>query len=93
MMPTLLSNAMNFYLPLAKDPGYKGFESMGCFIFQNGGSLYSEDGCYSNFSDPNTLKGLREMTELYSVYGLAQNVPDFFNAFRSGYIPIGVSGT
>ena len=91
MMPTLLSNAMNFYLPLAKDPGYKGFESMGCFIFQNGGSLYSEDGCYSNFSDPNTLKGLREMTELYSVYGLAQNVPDFFNAFRSGYIPIGVS--
>lgn len=91
MMPTLLSNAMNFYLPLAKNPSYKGLETFSCFITQNGGDLYTADGCYANFSDPNTLKGLKEMTELYSVYGMAQNVPDFFNAFRSGYIPIGVA--
>lgn len=91
MMPTLLSNAMNFYLPLAKNPGYKGLETFSCFITQNGGNLYTEDGCYANFGDARTMAGLREMTELYSVYGLAQNVPEFFNAFRSGYIPIGVS--
>ena len=70
---------------------YKGLETFSCFITQNGGDLYTADGCYANFSDPNTLKGLKEMTELYSVYGMAQNVPEFFNAFRSGYIPIGVA--
>ena len=31
------------------------------------------------------------MVELYQVYGLAQNIPNFFNAFRSGSVPIGVS--
>lgn len=91
MMPILHRNAMNFNLPLANNVGYKSFEATGGFIFQNGGDYYSGDGLYANFNDPNTLKGLREMIELYQVYGLAQNVPNFFNAFRSGAVPIGVS--
>ncbi len=91
MMPVLHRNAMNFNLPLANNVGYKSFEATGGFIFQNGGDYYSDDGFSSNFGDPNTLKGLREMIELYQVYGLAQNIPNFFNAFRSGSVPIGVS--
>ncbi len=91
MMPALHRNAMNFNLPLANVVGYKSFEATGAFIFQNGGDYYSADGFTSNFRDPNTLKGLREMTDLYKVYGLIQNVPNFFNAFRSGSVPIGVS--
>ncbi|HIW72757.1 MAG TPA: extracellular solute-binding protein [Firmicutes bacterium] len=91
MMPALHRNAMNFNLPLANNVGYKSFEATGAFIFQNGGDYYSADGFTSNFRDPNTLKGLREMTDLYRVYGLIQNVPNFFNAFRSGSVPIGVS--
>lgn len=91
MMPALHRNAMNFNLPLANNVGYKSFEATGAFLFQNGGDYYSADGFTSNFRDPNTLKGLREMTDLYKVYGLIQNVPNFFNAFRSGSVPIGVS--
>lgn len=91
MMPVLHRNAMNFNLPLANNVGYKSFEATGGFLFQNGGDYYSPDGFASNFGDPNTLRGLREMVELYQVYGLAQNIPNFFNAFRSGSVPIGVS--
>lgn len=91
MMPVLHRNAMNFNLPLANIVGYKSFEATGGFIFQNGGDYYSDDGFSSNFGDPNTLAGLREMIDLYQVYGLAQNIPNFFNAFRSGSVPIGVS--
>ena len=92
MMPVLHRNAMNFNLPLANNVGYKSFEATGGFIFQNGGDYYSDDGFSSNFGDPDTLQGLREMIDLYQVYGLAQNIPNFFNAFRSGSVPIGVSG-
>ena len=92
MMPVLHRNAMNFNLPLANNVGYKSFEATGGFIFQNGGDYYSDDGFSSNFGDPDTLRGLREMIDLYRVYGLAQNIPNFFNAFRSGSVPIGVSG-
>lgn len=91
MMPVLHRNAMNFNLPLANNVGYKSFEATGGFVFQNGGNYYSDDGFSSNFGDPDTLEGLREMIELYQIYGLAQNVPNFFNAFRSGSVPIGVS--
>ena len=91
MMPVLHRNAMNFNLPLANNVGYKSFEATGGFLFQNGGDYYSPDGFASNFGDPNTLRGLRDMVELYQVYGLAQNIPNFFNAFRSGSVPIGVS--
>lgn len=91
MMPVLHRNAMNFNLPLANNVGYKSFEATGGFIFQNGGNYYSDDGFSANFGDPNTLNGLREMIDLYQVYGLAQNIPNFFNSFRSGNVPIGVS--
>jgi len=90
MMPTLLRNSMNFNHPLANNVGYKSFESTGMFIFQNGGDYYSTDGLTANFNDPATLRGLREMTDLFITYGMAQNVPSFFNAFRSGSIPIGI---
>lgn len=92
MMPVLHRNAMNFNLPLANNVGYKSFEATGGFIFQNGGDYYSDDGFSSNFGDPNTIAGMREMIQLYQVYGLAQNIPNFFNSFRSGSVPIGVSG-
>jgi ABC-type glycerol-3-phosphate transport system substrate-binding protein len=91
IMPTLLRNAMNFNHPLANDAGYKPFAATGMFIFQNGGNYYAPDGFTANFNDPATLRGLREMTDLYRTYGLAQHVPNFFNAFRSGAVPIGVS--
>lgn len=91
MMPTLQRNAMSFNLPLANNVGYKTFEATSGFVFQNGGSFYSEDGLSAGFQNPNTIKALREMTDLYLVYGLSQNVPNFFNAFRSGSVPIGVS--
>lgn len=91
MMPTLHRNAMNFNLTLANNVGYKPFESTSSFIYQNGGDYYSKDGFTSNFNDPKTLKGLREMVDLFQVYGMAQNIPNFFNAFRSGTTPIGIS--
>ncbi len=91
MMPILHRNAMNFNLTLANNVGYKSFESTGAFLFQNGGDYYTKDGFHANFNDPNTLKGIREMIDLYQVYGLVQNVPNFFNAFRSGAVPIGIS--
>ena len=91
MMPTLQRNAMSFNLTLANNVGYKAFDATSGFVFQNGGSFYSEDGLSAGFQNPNTIKALREMTDLYLVYGLSQNVPNFFNAFRSGSVPIGVS--
>jgi ABC-type glycerol-3-phosphate transport system substrate-binding protein len=91
MMPVLQRNAMNFNLTMANNVGFKSLDTMQGFIFQYGGNYYTADGLSAGIGEPNTLKGLRLATDLYGVYGMQQNVPNFFNAFRSGSIPIGVS--
>jgi ABC-type glycerol-3-phosphate transport system substrate-binding protein len=91
MMPVLQRNAMNFNLTMANNVGFKSLDTMQGLIFQYGGNYYTADGLSAGIGEPNTLKGLRLATDLYRVYGMQQNVPNFFNAFRSGAIPIGVS--
>jgi ABC-type glycerol-3-phosphate transport system substrate-binding protein len=92
MMPALHRNAMNFSLPLSSDrEGYKGFQQTTPFIYQNGGDVYSKDGTRVTLRDPRTIAGIREMTDLYQKDGLLLNVRSFFNAFRTGTIPLGIS--
>lgn len=92
MMPTLHRNAMNFSLPLSSDrEGYKGFQQTTPFIYQNGGDVYSKDGMRVTLNNTKTILGLQEMTDLYRMYGLLLNVRSFFNSFRAGSIPLGIS--
>jgi ABC-type glycerol-3-phosphate transport system substrate-binding protein len=92
MIPTLHRNAMSFSIPLSTNmEGYKGFQQTMPFVYQNGGDIYSADGMSATLTDQRTVKGLREMCDLYRVYGLPINVRNFFNSFRSGVIPLGIS--
>ena len=92
MMPTLHRNAMNFSMPLSTDKeGYKSFAQTMPFVYQNGGDFYSADGMHGGLKNPNTIKGLKEMCDMYRVYGCAMNVKSLFNSFRSGSVPIGIS--
>jgi len=91
MMPELQRNSMNFYVPMAGWSGLKPLYTTVPFIFQNGGSIYTDDGLKVAFNQEDSLNGFNLMTELFNVYSLAQNVPNFYNDFRYGRIPIGVS--
>lgn len=92
MMPTLHRSAMNFSIPLSSNrEGYKGFQQTMPFVYQHGGDIYAEDGLSATLTDPATIKGFKEMVDLYLIYGFQTNVRSFFNSFRSGVIPIGIS--
>lgn len=92
MLPTLLRNAMNFSLPLSTDrEGFKGFQQTMPFVYQRGGDIYAPDGLSALLLDPKTVQGFQEMCDLYRVYGCLTNVKSFFNSFRSGAVPLGIS--
>lgn len=92
MMPTLHRNGMNFSIPLSTDrEGFKGFQQTMPFVYQRGGDVYAADGLSASLNDPRTIQGLQDMVNLYTIYGLQSNVRSFFNSFRSGVIPIGIS--
>ncbi len=79
VLPVLYQNGMNFYYP--RDDTQ--------FIFQNGGSFYTEDGMRSALDTPEAYAGLKEETELYTSYGIPVTA-SFYNRFRSGEMPMGI---
>ena len=92
IMPTLLRYSMNVYLPLSSSNAFKNLHATGPFIYQNNGSLYTPDGLSVAYDTEATTAGIKEMIELYRIYGVQQTVADFYNSFRYGDVPLGISG-
>jgi ABC-type glycerol-3-phosphate transport system substrate-binding protein len=91
ILPELQRYGMNFYLPIAGASGFKPLTTTTPFIYQHHGELYSEDGFRTALDEPNSLKGIELMTKLFTLYGVELQVPNFFEHFRSGLSPIGIS--
>jgi len=79
----LQQNGMDFYYP----PGADGLTP---FLFQSGGDYYTADGLRSALDTPEGLSAFKNWTDLYTNYRVPQYA-DFFNRFKTGEMPIGVS--
>lgn len=91
MLPQLRSRGMNYFSHIAGSIGYKPFGATVPMIYQNGGSLYGGTALDIAVDSERTLDAITEMTELFTVYGLDYEVPNFYQHFRNGTLPIGVS--
>ncbi|MFH0767132.1 MAG: extracellular solute-binding protein [Bacillota bacterium] len=91
ILPLLQSYGMNYFVPLAQFSGLKPFVATLPFIYQFGGDLYSPDGMQTNINSEETLKGITLMSELFTLYNMPKYVGSFYNHFRYGLLPIGIS--
>lgn len=91
ILPELRRHGMNFYTPLSGNTSFKSFYCTMPFIYQNGATLYSDDGMSVALNSAEGLEAMRFMTDLYTIYGLPNQVGDFYQQFRSGTMPIGIS--
>lgn len=83
ILPVLQGQNMNFALP-ATMPTYS------MFLYQMGGSYYTEDGTASNLNSKTALDAFEYWTDFYSVYSLTVDF-SFENRFRTGEMPIGIA--
>lgn len=90
MMPVLLRNQMNFYIPLSTTNALKGLGVTSPFLFQHDADLYKENGAATDIDSENAIEGIEEMTEFYRIYAMQQSVENFYLSFRYGDIPIGI---
>ncbi|WP_448375032.1 extracellular solute-binding protein [Fervidobacterium sp.] len=90
ILPELQRNGMNFYIPLGGSTSFKAWMTTAPFIMQYHGKLFTADGLKTAIDNPSTLKAFKEMTELFTMYGMPAQVANFFESFRKGEIPIGV---
>ncbi|MDI6452763.1 extracellular solute-binding protein [Peloplasma aerotolerans] len=91
ILPILQSYQMNFYHPLGGEGAYKGFGLTAPFIYQFGGDIYTENGMSTTFNEAKNIEAITFMTDIFNIYNLPQQVPNFFEHFRSGSLPIGVA--
>ena len=90
ILPELQRYGMNYYTPLALSSGSTPFMFTAPFIYQNGGDIYNEETMEVDLNSEEALDGIKLMTDLFSIYGLPLQVPNFYNHFRYGTLPIGI---
>lgn len=91
IMPALRRQGMSFYVPLSSASGLKPFYATLPFIFQTGGKLYSADGMRAVIGSDEAVRGFRLMCDLYNLYSFDKQTVNFYNSFRYGLTPLGVS--
>lgn len=91
ILPELQRHGANFYIPLSSSTSSKSIMTTAPFIYQYGGNLFSDDATRTTISEENSLNAVKLMTELYTLYGLPQQISNFFDNFRNGSLPIGIS--
>lgn len=91
MLPELQRRGMNFFHQVAATVGFKPFFGTMPSIYQNGGSFYSDNVGKTTLDTEESLKGLEELSELFTIYNLPYEVGSFYQKFRDGTLPVGIA--
>lgn len=91
MLPDLQMRGLNFYYPTARTVGMKTFLDTTPIIFQSGGRLYDTYVENAALTSEAVVEGFTTLTNLFTIYNLPKDVPNFYQHFRNGDYPIGIS--
>lgn len=92
MLPALNQRGMSAFYPTATlGTSFKIFPWTMPVVYQSGGEFYTEDILDSGLNKDETVEGLKNLTNLFTIYNMPKDVPSFYQQFRDGSIPIGVT--
>lgn len=92
MLPVLKRYGMDFYSHIAGHRGTKTLSVLVPFIYQMNGRIYGSTANDLLTTSEGTVNAFKEMSDLFTIYGIPYEVSNFYQHFRSGSIPIGISG-
>ncbi len=91
ILPELQRYGMNYYTPLSTGSGLKGYLVTAPYIWNFGGELYSPDGLTTGLGSDASITAIKFMAEQFTVYGMPLTAANFYDSFRNGTLPVGVS--
>ena len=91
ILPELQRYGMNYNTPLSAGSGAKGYLMTAPYIFNQGAQLYSADGFSTGLGSDEAIQAIKFMAESFTIYGMPLTTSSFYNSFRYGRIPIGIS--
>ena len=97
MIPVLQRSNMTIGLPYTTisssgtiENGLGAKDIFPALLMQRGGSVYNEAQTKLELDTPEALEAFKEWTEFYTQFGLDMSY-DFYNRFRTGEMPIGIT--
>lgn len=91
ILPELQRYNMNYNTPLSSGSGIKGYLVTAPYLFNYGAELYSPDGFATGLNSEEAIAAIRFMAESFTIYGMPLTTSSFYDSFRYGSLPIGVS--
>ncbi len=100
LIPKLKNLGFDFFYPTAGTTGQRSFGMTTPLFYQYGASMYNQtdenwDGTgeyYETAIDSEAaLEAFETLTELFTIYDIPQEITSFYQHFRNGDIPIGIS--
>jgi len=91
ILPELQRFGMNFNTPLSSGSGTKQYLLTAPYILNHDAQLYSDDGFATGLASDEAIEGLKFMAESFTIYGMPLTTSSFYDSFRYGRLPIGVS--
>ena len=89
MLPDLQMRGLNVFYQTAPMMGMRNFHGTTPLVFQNGGTLYGRTAQEVEVDSEASVEGFTQLTELFTIYDLPVDVPNFYQHFRNGDLPIG----
>ena len=91
ILPELQRYGMNYNTPLSSGPGGKGYLATAPYLFNYGAQLYSDDGFATGLASDEAIAAMKFMSEGFTIYGMPLTTSSFYDSFRYGSLPIGIS--
>jgi ABC-type glycerol-3-phosphate transport system substrate-binding protein len=91
ILPELQRYGMNYNTPLSTGAGMKGYLFTAPYFFNYNAQLYSADGFSTGLDSEAAISAIKFMTDSFTIYGMPLTTSSFYNSFRYGSLPIGVS--
>mgnify|MGYP004725284065 FL=1 len=91
MLPDLQMRGLNVYYPTAAMLVMRNFHGTTPIIYQMDGALYGDTALDILVDSEATVEGFTELTELFTLYDVPVDVPNFYQHFRNGDLPIGIA--
>ena len=92
IIPVLKRYGMDFYSHIAGHSGTKTLSVLVPFIYQNNARIYGETARDLQIGSNDMVKAYEEMSDLFNIYDIPYEISNFYQHFRSGSIPLGISG-
>jgi len=91
ILPELQRYGMNYNTPLSSGAGQKNYLFTAPYLFNYGAKLYANDGFATALQSEQAVAAVKFMADSFTMYGMPLTTSSFYQSFRYGTVPIGVS--